>query len=121
MNSVTVVDVLGKAIVVTDARAPMSLELEQAVRPWPRGLRCHGLRRRRHRDNIQTSNGKERIETTFQADYTFGLALKGYTWDVTNGGKSPTDAEIATGSNWDKIASDIKHTAGVVAIGDAAK
>ena len=28
--------------------------------------------------NIETSNGKERIETTMQADYTFGLGLKGF-------------------------------------------
>lgn len=53
--------------------------------------------------NIETKNGQTRIETTMQVDYTFGLALKGYTWDETNGGKSPTDAEIATGSNWDKV------------------
>ena len=61
-------------------------------------------------------NGKNRIETTFQADYTFGLALKGYTWDTATGGKSPTDIEIATGSNWDRVATSVKHTAGVLAI-----
>ncbi|MTV78311.1 hypothetical protein GM535_13950, partial [Streptococcus pneumoniae] len=49
--------------------------------------------------NIETSNGGERIVTTMQVDYSFGLGLKGYTWDETNGGKSPTDAELATGSN----------------------
>lgn len=69
--------------------------------------------------NIQTSNGQTRIETTMQVDYSFGLALKGYTWDESNGGKSPTDAELATGSNWDKTATSIKQTAGVIAIGDA--
>lgn len=69
--------------------------------------------------NIETSNGQTRIETTMQVDYTFGLSLKGYTWDESNGGKSPTDAEIATGTNWDKTATSIKHTAGVVTIGSA--
>jgi hypothetical protein len=54
-----------------------------------------------------------------QVDYSFGLALKGYSWDSVNGGKSPTDAELATGTNWDKVATDIKHTAGVIAIGSA--
>ncbi|MNO64399.1 hypothetical protein D3C76_551270 [compost metagenome] len=66
-------------------------------------------------------NGKERIETTIQTDYTFGLGLKGYTWDVTNGGKSPSNAALATGTNWDKTASSIKDTAGVALIGDASK
>jgi len=66
--------------------------------------------------NVLTTNGKQRIETTFQADYDFGIALKGYQWDTANGGKSPTDAELATGSNWDKIATSIKHTAGVMVL-----
>jgi hypothetical protein len=51
-----------------------------------------------------------------QADYTFGLGLKGYAWDTGNGGKSPTDADLTTGSNWDKIATSVKHTAGVVTL-----
>lgn len=69
--------------------------------------------------NLETANGKERIETTWQADYTFGLKLKGYSWDVTNGGASPTNAELFTGTNWDKVASDDKHTLGTLAIADA--
>ena len=69
--------------------------------------------------NIETTNGQTRIETTMQVDYSFGVALKGYSWDSVNGGKSPTDAELATGTNWDKVATDIKHTSGVIAIGDA--
>ncbi len=66
--------------------------------------------------NIETTNGNQRIVTTMQADYTFGVGLKGYAWDTANGGKSPTDAELATGSNWDKVATSIKHTAGVLAL-----
>lgn len=69
--------------------------------------------------NIETTNGKQRIETTMQVDYTFGLGLKGYSWDENNGGKSPTDAELATGSNWDQAMTDVKHTAGVIAVADA--
>ena len=68
--------------------------------------------------NVETTNGKGRIETTLQADYAYGLGLKGYAWDTTNGGKTPTDAELATGSNWDKVATSIKHTAGVIALAD---
>jgi len=121
-GNVTVVDILNKAVIVTDAPAlyedasPLDKEkvlslVEGAAVVFDGGDIV---------SNIETSNGKERIETTMQVDYTFGLGLKGYTWDETNGGKSPTDAELATGSNWDKVATDIKHTAGVIAIGDAA-
>jgi hypothetical protein len=67
--------------------------------------------------NIETTNGKARIETTFQSDYTFGLSLKGYSWDKTNGGASPSDAALATGTNWDKVVSSDKHTAGVIIVG----
>lgn len=120
-GNVTVVDILGKAVVVTDAPAlfedasPLDKEkvlslVEGAATVFDGGDMIA---------NIQTTNGKQRIETTFQADYTFGLALKGYTWDTTSGGKSPTDAELATGSNWDRTATSVKHTAGVIAIGDA--
>jgi hypothetical protein len=122
MNNVTVVDILGKSVIVTDA--PALYVTGTPNKQYVLGLVDSAAMVYDGGDivtNIETSNGKERIETTFQADYTFGLALKGYTWDTANGGKSPTDAEIATGSNWVKTASDIKHTAGVVAIGDAAK
>jgi len=70
--------------------------------------------------NIETTNGKQRIVTTMQADYTFGVSLKGYQWDTTTGGKSPTDAELTTGAAWDKIATSIKHTAGVLTLSQAA-
>jgi len=64
--------------------------------------------------NIDTENGNENILRTWQAEYTFNMGLKGYTWDEANGGASPTDAELGTGTNWDKIATDIKDTSGVV-------
>lgn len=118
-GNVTVVDVLNKSVIVTDAPAlyqtasPVSKEkvlslVDGAAVVFDGGDVI---------SNIQTNNGAERIVTTMQVDYTFGLGLKGYTWDETNGGKSPTDAELATGSNWDKISTDIKHTAGVIAVG----
>lgn len=67
--------------------------------------------------NVETKNGNDRIETTFQADYDFGLKLKGYAWDQTNGGASPDDTDIGTGSNWDKVVASDKDTAGVIVIG----
>jgi len=120
-GNVTVVDMLGKAIVVTDAPglyvagAPNKSHVLGLVAGAATVFDAGDLI-----TNIETSNGQTRIETTMQADYSFGLALKGYTWDEANGGKSPTDAEIATATNWDKVATDIKNTAGVVTIANAA-
>lgn len=114
---VTVVDILGKSIVVTDA--PSLRETGTGADQFVLGLTAGAGTVFDGSDlvtNIETTNGKARIERTFQADYSFGVAVKGYAWDVTNGGKSPTDAELATGSNWDRVASSVKHTAGVLAI-----
>jgi hypothetical protein len=121
-GNVRVVDLLGKAMIVTDAPAlyvagspnkdfVLSL-VDGAAVVYDGGDVI---------SNIETSNGQTRIETTMQVDYTFGMSLKGYTWDESNGGKSPTDAELGTGSNWDKVATDIKATAGVVTVGDASQ
>jgi hypothetical protein len=69
--------------------------------------------------NIQTLNGKERIETTVQFDYTYGLGVLGYTWNEAVGGKSPTTAKIATGANWTRTVVSVKNTAGVLTVVDA--
>lgn len=63
--------------------------------------------------NLQTTNGDENINRSWQGEYSFNLALKGYAWNTSGGGKSPTDAEIGTGTNWVKVATSIKNTAGV--------
>lgn len=119
-QNVRVVDILGKPVIVTDAPA-----LYEAG--TPNKLKVLSLAESAaivHDGsdvitNIETSNGQTRIETTMQMDYSFGLGLKGYTWDEANGGKSPSDAEIATGTNWDKVATSIKHTAGVLTVAAA--
>lgn len=119
-GNVLVVDVLGKRYVVSDipalyvAGTPNKSKVLSVV--------ANGIIVDNTSDiitNMQTNNGNTRIQTTWQADYTFGLKLKGYSWDVTNGGKSPTDAELATASNWDKAVTEDKHTLGTLAIADA--
>lgn len=121
-GNVRVVDILGKTSVVTDAPA-----LSQTGTPNKEiilSLASGAALVHDSRDiisNVETSNGQTRIETTIQVDYTFGLGLKGYSWDTANGGKSPTSAALATGTNWDKTAASIKDTAGVAMIGDASK
>jgi hypothetical protein len=121
-GNVRVVDILGKTSVVTDAPA-----LSQTGTPNKEiilSLASGAALVHDSRDiisNVETSNGQTRIETTIQVDYTFGLGLKGYTWDTANGGKSPSSAALATGTNWDKTAASIKDTAGVALIGDASK
>lgn len=121
-GNVMVVDVLGKRYVISDipalyeAGAPNKTKVLSVV--------ANGIIVDNASDiisNIDTSNGNTRIQTTWQADYSFGLKLKGYSWDDTNGGKSPLDAELFTASNWDKAVAENKHTLGTLAIADADK
>ena len=120
-GNVRVVDILGKMIVITDA--PALFESGTPGKDKVLSLVAGGIEVSDNGDlltNMQTNNGNERIETTWQADYSFQVGLKGYAWDAVNGGKSPTDAELATGTNWDKAVAFDKHTAGTLAIGSAA-
>lgn len=124
-SNVRVVDILGKAVVVTDAPALYAAEVVSPAAPAKNKVLSLAESAAVVHDgsdiisNIETVNGKTRIETTMQVDYTFGLGLKGYAWDEANGQASPSDADLGTGSNWDKVATDIKHTAGTIAIGTA--
>lgn len=64
--------------------------------------------------NIETTNGDENIQRTIQSEWSFNVGVKGFAWDKTNGGKSPSTAALGTGTNWDKYASSTKDLAGVV-------
>lgn len=58
--------------------------------------------------------GRENIQYEYQAEWSYGVGVKGYAWNMAAGGKSPTDVAIGTGTNWTKIATSIKDTAGVL-------
>lgn len=60
------------------------------------------------------STGGENIKYTYQAEWSFGVGVKGYAWDQAAGGKSPTDAAIGTPTNWELTASSVKDTAGIL-------
>ncbi|MAM60854.1 major capsid protein [Maritimibacter sp. UBA3975] len=59
-------------------------------------------------------SGKEQILMRMQGEFGYNLGLKGFQWDVSNGGKNPTDSAVGTGSNWDKVYNDDKDLAGIV-------
>ncbi|SEN65122.1 major capsid protein [Halomonas caseinilytica] len=61
---------------------------------------------------IEEKTGNENIQRVFQAEYTFNLGLKGYSWDTAT--KSPDDSALGTAANWSKLATSNKDTAGVL-------
>jgi len=64
--------------------------------------------------NVETTNGDENIQRSIQAEWSYNLGIKGYSWDKASGGKSPNDAALATAANWDRVATSHKDTAGVL-------
>lgn len=118
-SNVTVQSILGKIFVVSDI--PALTETGTPNKTKVLSLVAGGAVVDNASDivtNLDTANGNNRIETTWQADYSFGVRLKGYAWDVANGGASPDDAALFTGTNWDNVMGDVKHTAGTLAIAD---
>lgn len=56
---------------------------------------------------------QEQVITRVRADCDFAVGAHGATWDVANGGANPTDAAIATITNWDPVYTSHKEVRGV--------
>jgi hypothetical protein len=48
--------------------------------------------------------GLENLVFRLQGEYAFNLKVRGFRWDITNGGANPTDAAVGTAGNWDVAA-----------------
>src|SRR6266403_4313514 len=64
---------------------------------------------------VQDVTGLENLMVRFQGEYAYNLGLKGFKWDVTNGGANPTSTNVALGTNWDTHFTDVKDRSGVAA------
>ena len=58
--------------------------------------------------------GNEQLFYRWQAEYAYNLKLRGCQWDTTNGGQNPTDANVATATNWDTVVADNKLLPGAL-------
>lgn len=58
--------------------------------------------------------GKENITRTYQAEWSYNVGIKGFSWDKANGGASPNDAALHTSTNWDRYSTSHKDLAGVL-------
>jgi len=57
--------------------------------------------------------GFDNLVRKYQAEWSYNLSVRGYKWDVSNGGHSPTNAALLTSANWDRVATSNKDLAGV--------
>ena len=58
--------------------------------------------------------GNEQILLRMQGEFGYNLGVKGFKWDVANGGKNPLAAALGTGANWDPAYQSVKDFAGVI-------
>lgn len=58
--------------------------------------------------------GNEQLFYRWQAEYAYNVKLRGCQWDTTNGGINPTNAAVATATNWDTVVADNKLLPGAI-------
>lgn len=63
---------------------------------------------------IDNVTGLEQLVVRSQSEYAYNLGVRGFKWDMANGGANPSSGTLGTASNWDKVATDNKDLAGVV-------
>jgi len=56
---------------------------------------------------------QENVTLRVHMEWAYTITVKGYEWDTSNGGSNPTDATLATASNWDAVVADKRDKAGV--------
>lgn len=115
-GTVRVIDILGKRSIITDSPALTAGGKERVL-----SLSANAViiaSNNDFRSTIVEGAGLTRLDTTYQAEYTENVSVKGYSWDMAV--KSPVKAQLETGANW--VATlPLKQSAGVVLIGDPAK
>lgn len=60
--------------------------------------------------------GKENLGSVYQAEWSYNLGVLGHTWKTATGGASPNDTAIGTSANWERTATSVKDTAGVLVL-----
>lgn len=62
---------------------------------------------------IRVEGGLENLTVLMQFEFAYNITIKGYSWDVDNGGANPNDAAVALSTNWDAVVANKKDKAGV--------
>ena len=108
---------LGRPVIVTDCSSLMvddSPDLYYTLALTESGLVVENSEEETMYSELVT--GLENLVVRLQGEFAYNLGVKGFKWDVGNGGANPLDAAVATGSNWDKVATSYKDLAGALII-----
>lgn len=110
---------LGRPVVITDSASLISYTDVSSGAPVysTLGLAAGGVMAKFSQPEdavLDLVTGVQNISYRYQAEYSYTLGLRGCTWDVTNGGANPTDAAVATATNWDTQVTETKSLPGVI-------
>lgn len=112
---------LGKPTIVTDCPALVETSGSSASSYITLGLTADGVVVEQSEEQEIVSDlltGQENIGIRIQGEHSFNLSVKGFAWDIVNGGANPTDSALATSTNWDFKMHDVKLAAGVLLLTD---
>ena len=115
-GTVRVIDILGKRSLITDSPALVAGGKERVLSLSPMAATIAA--NNDFRSVLVESTGNTRLETTYQAEYTENVGVKGYSWNTAV--KSPVKSQLETGTNW-TLVMPLKESAGVMLIADPAK
>lgn len=105
-------DPMGRIFIVTDSPDLMSSGNYHTL-----GLTESGLVINNQDDFnsvITPKSGTENITYAYQSEWSQAVSVKGYSWKQVEGGSNPNAGALATPTNWEKVASSDKDTAGVL-------
>lgn len=66
-------------------------------------------------DNWSDTNGNENIKRTYQAEWSYNVGVKGFTYDKT-AGHAPNDAALFAAGSWDQTTTSIKNGPGAILV-----
>ena len=121
-GNVNIIDILGQVSIFTDCPA-LSVAADDPAPAKDRVLALvPGAISVGGSSDVQTSlveniTGRQRLYSQFQADYTFTLGIKGYSWVSVQ--KSPADSVIFDPDSWEMKMQSIKNSAGILIVGQA--
>lgn len=109
---------LNRPVVVSDSDALKVTSGSPATTTYyTLGLTANGLLAESSEEDdvvIDEVTGNENLIVRIQGEYAFNAGVKGFKWDVANGGANPNDTALGTGTNWDTAVSSYKDYAGIV-------
>jgi hypothetical protein len=60
--------------------------------------------------------GKDNLVVRLQGEFAYNVGVKGFAYDVANGGVNPDDTALGTGTNWDSVMDSDKDLAGLAIV-----